>query len=227
MSATTADERVARTLTFYATTNGKKVVMAVTGFILFGFLLGHMAGNLQVFAGPEKLDEYAIHLRQLGPLLWVARIVILAAVVLHIWSSIQLWLLQRAARPVKYAKKKNEDSTYASRTMMWSGPIIAFFVIYHLMHFTWVVIPGNYEHLKPYENIVYGFQQTPIALFYIATMLLLSLHLYHGLWSMFQSLGIASPTYTPKLKLFAKAFTVLLAVGFISVPVSVMLGVVK
>ena len=227
MSAIAVDTGLGRTLRFYDTTNGKKVVMAVTGFILFGFLLGHMAGNLQVFAGPEKLDEYAIHLRQLGPLLWLARIVILAAVVLHVISSIQLWLLQREARPIKYKVKKNEDSSYASRTMMLSGPIIAFFVIYHLLHFTWVALPGRYEHLKPYENIVYGFQQPAIALFYIGCMLLLSLHLYHGLWSMFQSLGVASPRYTPKLKLFAKVFTLLLAAGFIAVPVSVMLGVVR
>jgi succinate dehydrogenase / fumarate reductase, cytochrome b subunit len=227
MSAIAVDTSSGRTLRFYETTNGKKVVMAVTGFILFGFLLGHMAGNLQVFAGPEKLDEYAVHLRQLGPLLWLARIVILAAVVLHIISSVQLWLLQRRARPVPYTVKKNEDSSYASRAMMVSGPIIAFFVVYHLLHFTWVALPGRYEHLKPYENIVYGFQQPLIAIFYIVAMLLLSLHLYHGLWSMFQSLGIASPAYTPKLKLFAKVFTFILAAGFIAVPVSVLLGVVK
>ncbi len=227
MSAIAVDTSSGRTLRFYETTNGKKVVMAVTGMILFGFLLGHMAGNLQVFAGPEKLDEYAIHLRQLGPLLWLARIVILAAVVLHIISSVQLWSLQRQARPVPYRVKKNEDSSYASRTMMVSGPIIAFFVVYHLLHFTWVALPGRYEHLKPYENIVYGFQQPLIAVFYIVAMLLLSLHLYHGLWSMFQSLGIASPSYTPKLKLFAKAFTFILAAGFVAVPVSVLLGVVK
>lgn len=227
MSAIATDTSSGRTLRFYETTNGKKVVMALTGFILFGFLLGHMVGNLQVFAGPEKLDDYAIHLRQLGPLLWIARIVILAAVVLHIISSYQLWVLQRQARPVKYTVKKNEDSSYASRTMMISGPIIAFFVVYHLLHFTWVALPGRYEHLKPYENIVYGFQQPLIAIFYIVSMLLLSLHLYHGLWSMFQSLGIASPSYTPKLKLFAKLFTFLLAAGFISVPVSVLLGVVR
>ena len=227
MSAIAVETSPGRTLRFYGTTNGKKVVMAVTGFILFGFLLGHMAGNLQVFAGPEKLDEYAIHLRQLGPLLWIIRVALLAAVVLHITSSIQLWLLQREARPIKYKVKKNEDSSYASRTMMVSGPIIAFFVVYHLLHFTWVALPGRYEHLKPYENIVYGFQQPAIALFSIAAMLLLSLHLYHGLWSMFQSLGIASPRYTPWLKRFAKTFTVLLAVGFIAVPVSVLLGVVR
>jgi succinate dehydrogenase / fumarate reductase, cytochrome b subunit len=227
MSAIAVDTSSGRALRFYETTNGKKVVMALTGFILFGFLLGHMVGNLQVFAGPEKLDDYAIHLRQLGPLLWIARIVILAAVVLHIISSYQLWVLQRQARPVKYTVKKNEDSSYASRTMMISGPIIAFFVVYHLLHFTWVALPGRYEHLKPYENIVYGFQQPLIAIFYIVSMLLLSLHLYHGLWSMFQSLGIASPSYTPKLKLSAKLFTFLLAAGFISVPVSVLLGVVR
>ena len=226
MSAIAVDTGLGRTLRFYETTNGKKVVMALTGFILFGFLLGHMAGNLQVFAGREKLNEYAVHLRALGPLLWLVRGALLLSVILHITASVQLWSLQRAARPVPYQKKKNEDSSYASRTMTWSGPIIFFFVIYHLMHFTWISFAG-YEHLKPYENIVYGFQQPGIAGVYILAMLLLCMHLYHGLWSMFQSLGIAHPRYTPKLKLFAKVFTAILAIGFVPVPVSVLLGVIR
>src|SRR5690349_7021592 len=138
MSAIAVDSRLARTLRFYDTTVGKKVIMAVTGAILFGFLIAHMAGNLQVFAGPEKMNHYAVALREIPAMLWGARLVLLISVIFHITASIQLWALQRAARPVKYVKKTNADSSYASRTMMWSGPIIAFFVLYHLMHFTWI-----------------------------------------------------------------------------------------
>ena len=226
MSAIAVDTGLGRTLRFYETTNGKKVVMALTGFILFGFLLGHMAGNLQVFAGRKSSTSMPciceLSVRCSGS----SAAHCFFPVILHITASVQLWSLQRAARPVQYQKKKNEDSCYASRTMTWSGPIIFFFVVYHLMHFTWISFPG-YEHLKPYENIVYGFQQPGIAGVYILAMLLLSMHLYHGLWSMFQSLGIAHPRYTPKLKLFAKVFTALLAIGFIAVPVSVLLGVIQ
>ncbi len=228
MSAIATDTSSGRTLRFYETTNGKKVVMALTGFILFGFLLGHMVGNLQVFAGPEKLDDYAIHLRQLGPLLWIARIVILAAVVLHIISSYQLWRAAApgSARQIHREKERGLELRLADHDDQRSHHRASSSSIICCILPGWR-LPGRYEHLKPYENIVYGFQQPLIAIFYIVSMLLLSLHLYHGLWSMFQSLGIASPSYTPKLKLFAKLFTFLLAAGFISVPVSVLLGVVR
>jgi succinate dehydrogenase / fumarate reductase cytochrome b subunit len=223
MSSIAVDARPGRSFRFYETTLGKKAVMAVTGAILFAFLVGHMIGNLQVFAGPDKINDYAVQLRKLGPALWVVRLVLLASVVLHIWASIQLTLLQRRARPEKYVKKRNLDSSYASRTMIWSGPIIAAFALYHLAHFTWVVFPG-YEHLKPYENIVRGFQNPAISAFYIAAIIMLMLHLRHGVWSMFQTMGFAHPRYTPKLKLFASVFALLLGIGFIIVPVAVLLG---
>ena len=124
MSATAVNLE-SRTLRFWQTTVGKKAVMAVTGLILVGFVVGQLAGNLQVFEPPEKLNRYAALLKSLPSLLWGARITLLLAVGLHIWSSFQLWLLQRDARPVKYVKKANLNSTYASRTMLWSGPIIA------------------------------------------------------------------------------------------------------
>ncbi|HET8548072.1 MAG TPA: succinate dehydrogenase cytochrome b subunit [Bryobacteraceae bacterium] len=226
MSTMAVDSRLARGLRFYETTLGKKAIMAVTGLILFGFLIAHMIGNLQVFAGPEALNHYAVKLREMPALLWFARLVLLISVVLHIVASVQLWGLQREARPVRYARKKNADSSYASRTMMWSGPIIAAFVVYHLAHFTWVILPGRYEHLKPYENVVYGFRQPLISLLYIIAIAMLCTHLYHGLWSMFQTLGVAHPRYTPALKRFAAVFSIALAAGFIAVPVAVLAGVV-
>lgn len=228
MSATAVDARLGRTLRFYDTTIGKKAVVAVTGAAMFGFLIAHMVGNLQVFAGDNgvKMDEYAISLRKLGPALWAARLGLLVSVVLHIVATVQLWRGQQAARPTGYAKKVNEDSSYASRTMKWSGPIIALFVIYHLMHFTWVVFPG-YEHLRPYENLVRGFQNPAISIVYIVAMVMVCMHLNHGLWSMFQTLGFNHPRYTPMLKTFAVAFSTVIAAGFIAVPVAVLTGIVS
>jgi succinate dehydrogenase / fumarate reductase, cytochrome b subunit len=217
------------TLPFWQTTIGKKAVMAVTGFILFGFVVAHLLGNLQIYSSPEQINHYAASLRAVPALLWGARITLLVAVIIHIWSSYQLWRLQRAARPVPYVKKANVHSTYASRTMTWSGPIVLAFVIFHLLHFTFgVVHPGGpFVEGNVYNNVVTGFQFWPVSLFYIIAMVLLCLHLYHGLWSMFQSLGFSHPVYTPWLKLFAKIVAILIAAGNISIPVAVLAGFLK
>jgi succinate dehydrogenase / fumarate reductase cytochrome b subunit len=216
-------------LRFWQTTIGKKAIMAVTGIILFGFVIGHLLGNLQIFAGPEKLNHYAVTLRALGPLLWATRIAMLIAVGLHIWSSVTLWQMQREARPVGYVKKANINSTYASRTMYWSGPIILAFVIYHLLNFTFgSVHPGGpFVEGSVYNNAVTSFQLWPVSLFYIIAMVLLCMHLYHGLWSMLQSLGFSHPVYTPWVQLLAKIFAVLIAIGYISIPVAVLAGIIK
>jgi succinate dehydrogenase / fumarate reductase cytochrome b subunit len=228
MSATAVNLE-SRTLRFWQTTVGKKAVMAVTGLILFGFVVGHLAGNLQVFEPPEKLNRYAALLKSLPSLLWGARITLSLAVGLHMWSSFQLWLLQRDARPVKYVKKANLNSTYASRTMLWSGPIIAVFVIFHLLEFTFgAVHPGApFDEHNVYNNVVLGFQVWPVSLFYIIAMIMLCYHLYHGLWSMFQSLGFSHPVYTPWLQRFAKIVAILIAVGYISIPVAILAGFIK
>ena len=149
-------------LRFWQTTVGKKAIMAVTGFILFGFVSGHLLGNLQIFLPPEKINHYAATLRSLPPLLWGTRITLLVSVILHIWSSFQLWLLQRQARPIKYVKRTNLNSTYASRTMLWSGPIIAAFVIFHPLHLTFgTVHPGGpFDEHNVYNNVVTGFHYT-------------------------------------------------------------------
>jgi succinate dehydrogenase / fumarate reductase, cytochrome b subunit len=217
------------TLRFWQTTIGRKAIMAVTGFILFGFVIAHLLGNLQIYASPEQINHYAASLRTIPALLWGARITLLVAVILHIWSSFELWRLQRAARPVPYVKKANLHSTYASRTMMWSGPIVLAFVIFHLLHFTFgVVHPGGpFEEGNVYNNVVTGFQFWPVSLFYIVAMALLCLHLYHGLWSMFQSLGFSHPVYTPWVKLFAKIVALLIALGNISIPIAVLAGLLK
>ncbi len=212
---------------FYASTTGKKAVMAVSGCILFLFVVGHLIGNLQIYEGPDKLNRYAVLLRSEPALLWAVRLVLLAMVLLHIWSSVQLAGRNVAARPQGYRKKKAAGSSYASRTMYWSGPIVLAFVIYHLLDFTFGTVNPHYEPGNVYGNVVASFQLVPVAAFYIIAMLLLCLHLYHGLWSMFQSLGFSHPRYTPKLKMGAAIFAILIAIGNCSIPIAVMAGLVK
>jgi succinate dehydrogenase / fumarate reductase cytochrome b subunit len=216
-------------LWFWRTTIGKKAVMAVTGVILFGFVVGHLLGNLQIYEGPEQLNAYAATLRAHPALLYGTRILLLISVILHIWAAVQLWALHRTARPIGYVKKASINSTYASRTMYWSGPIVLAFIIFHLLHFTFGTIhPGGpFVEGDVYNNVVTGFQVWPVSLFYIIAMVLLCLHLYHGLWSMFQSLGINHPKYTPWLRGFAKVFAILIALGNISIPVAVLAGFIK
>jgi succinate dehydrogenase / fumarate reductase, cytochrome b subunit len=227
MSATAVGFCDSRTARFWNTTIGKKAVMAVSGIALFLFIVAHLVGNLQVFMGAEHFNAYAKLLHVEPALLWAARLSLLTLVVLHVWASFQLLLLNKLeARPVGYVKKKNIGSTYASRTMYWSGPIIAAFVIYHLMQFTIGVGGTPFEEGKAYENLVAGFQVIPIAIFYLVAMALLMTHLYHGIWSAFQTLGMNHPRYTPWLRALAKAVAIALFLGFASIPAGVMAGIV-
>jgi succinate dehydrogenase / fumarate reductase, cytochrome b subunit len=212
---------------FFTSTTGKKAAMAVSGCILFLFVVGHLIGNLQIYEGPEKLNNYAVLLRSMPALLWAVRIVLLGMVLLHIWTSVLLAGRNIAARPVGYQKKTATGSSYASRTMYWSGPIILAFIIYHLLDFTFGTVNPHYEPGNVYANVVASFQVIPVAAFYIIAMLLLCLHLYHGLWSMFQSLGIAHPRYTPMLRRGAAVVATLIAAGNISIPVAVLSGWVR
>ncbi len=221
---------------FYRSAVGKKVVMALSGLALFGFVLGHMAGNFKLYLGAEELNHYAEWLREFGApifphgsFLWIVRAVLLGIVGLHILSAWQVTRLSRAARPVHYAEKKNPDSPYASRTMRWGGVIILLFVLYHLAHFTWGpawahpdFVPGDVFH-----NVVAGFSVWYISLFYIVAQAALALHLYHGLWSLFQSMGWNHPSFNPWRRTFAKAFAVIIFVGNVSFPLSVLTGLVS
>lgn len=220
-----------RTAFFYQTPVGKKAVMAATGAVLFGYLAAHLLGNLQIYTGnPANINAYAGFLHSKPALLWAARLVLLAAVILHIVAAAQLWLLKRAARPVGYHRKEETGSNYAARTMIWSGPIIAAFVIFHVLHLTTgSVVPLAMTPGGPdvYHNVISGFRHPMISSFYIVAMMLLCLHLYHGLWSMFQSMGVSHPRYTPLLKRFAAAFAFFIAIGNISIPVSVMIGIIQ
>lgn len=222
---------VQRVVRFYDAPIGKKAVMAVTGVLLFGYVVAHLLGNLQIYSSdPDQINRYAafLHNPANAVALWGARLVLLLAVVLHITASIQLWNLKRAARPIAYQKKDDAATSYASRTMMWSGPIVAAFVIFHVLHLTvGAVVP--LQEVGPNQpdvraNVIAGFQNPAISGFYILAMILLCMHLYHGLWSMFQSLGISHPRYTPKLKKGAAVFAILIAIGNCSIPIAVMTG---
>ncbi len=226
-----------RPFAFYEAYIGKKVVMATTGVVLFAYVIGHMLGNLQIYAGEQQLNRYAEFLHERVALLWAVRAFLIACVLLHIISSFQLWLIKRRARPTGYVKKDDVPSAYASRTMMWSGPIIAAFVIFHILHLTTGSVGLGYQepHLAPggteaplaYENVVAGFQHPAVSIAYIVAIILLTMHLYHGLWSMFQSVGVSHPRYTPVLKKTAHTVAILIAAGYISIPVSVMAGLIR
>ena len=209
---------------FWSATLGKKAVMAMTGVILVGFVVVHLLGNLQVFVGPDKFNNYAHTLKSLPAVLWGARLTLLSAVFLHIWSAFSLWRLKAAARPVAYHAQRSIASTYASRTMYWSGPILLLFIVYHLLHFTVGVGGTRFVEGEPYDNLVAGFRVLPISLFYILAMGCLCFHLFHGIWSMFQTLGLHHPKYTPLLRLAAKVIAVALFLGFSSIPLGVLLG---
>jgi len=214
---------------FIGSSIGRKVVMAVTGAILFGFVLGHMIGNLQVYLGPEAMNHYAVFLRELlhGTGLWIVRAVLLAAVGLHIWSAASLTLTSRAARPVAYREQEWKESTYASRTMRWSGVILFFFILYHLMHFTFGNAHPSFIEGDVYHNFVAGFRSVPVSLTYIVAMILLGLHLKHGVWSMFQTLGVSHPRSIRLAHAGAWIFAALVVIGNISFPLAVLAGIVK
>jgi succinate dehydrogenase / fumarate reductase cytochrome b subunit len=226
MSANAVSLKMNQAVRFYRASIGKKVVMAVTGLVVFGYVFAHLIGNLQIFLGREQINLYAEFLHSKPALLWIARLVLLTAVGLHVVTSIQLWLLKRKARPVGYVKEDDPPAGYASRTMLWSGPIIAAFVVFHILHLTTGSAGLPYRELDVYDNVVNGFRIVPVSIAYIVAVALLCLHLYHGVWSMFQSLGISHPLYTPLLKKFAAAFSIFIAVGNISIPVAVMAGLV-
>jgi succinate dehydrogenase / fumarate reductase cytochrome b subunit len=227
MSATAVNIAVERGFRFYSTTLGKKAIMALTGFILFAFVVGHLIGNLQVFQGPEKLNHYAELLRAVPAALWGARLVLLVSLVLHVTASIQLTKLQMDARPDRYHQRRAISSTLSSRTMIWSGLMIFFFVAYHLMHFTFGNAHPDFNPTHVYNNVIIGFQQPLASAFYIAGMILLGMHLHHGIFSMFQTLGLNHPRYSPWFKRFALASAVFVVVGNIAIPVAVLTGMLQ
>jgi succinate dehydrogenase / fumarate reductase cytochrome b subunit len=216
-------------VTFWQSSNGKKVVMAVTGAMMFIFVVGHMLGNLQMYEAPEHINAYGHFLHNLGELLWIERGVLLLVIALHILAAVQLALRSQVARPIGYSRSQMINSTYASRTMYWSGPIVLVFIIFHLLQFTAGYIHPHAQFVAGdvYNNVVSGFQVWWVSAWYIFAICLLGLHLSHGLWSMFQSVGLAHPRISPLLRKAAVAIATLIVLGYISIPISVLLGFIK
>ncbi|QKW11288.1 succinate dehydrogenase [Streptomyces sp. NA04227] len=223
---------MARTL--WDSTVGKKTVMAVSGLIMLAYLLTHMFSNLKVFFGPEEINEYAHWLRELGEpfmhygwTLWLVRIVLILAVVAHAVSAYQLSRLDIKARPEKYVHKR-QRSSYATRTMRWGGVILGLFVVWHILDLTTgTVHPGEFEHLHPYQNLIDTFSTWYSNVIYIVAVSALGLHVRHGFWSAAQTLGMGKPHLDRGLKITANFLALALTVGFVSVPVGVMTGLVS
>jgi succinate dehydrogenase / fumarate reductase cytochrome b subunit len=234
-------------LTLHRTSVGKKVIMAVSGAVLVGFVIFHMYGNLKMYQGPEEFNTYAAGLREVGypifghaHLLWVARIGLILAVVAHIWAATSLTIQSRKSTMAngvggmrRYGDQKRQTG-YAAYTMRYGGLLIFLFIVYHLLHLTFGVVgyaPGAYQHpeggeFQVYNNVVLGFQNPLIVGFYLFTMIFLGTHLFHGVWSMFQTLGWNNAKYTGMLKALAIAVAAIVVLGNISFPLAVLFGVV-
>ena len=216
-----------RLFALWGTTVGKKVAMAATGIILILFLVSHMISNVLIFRNPEHLDSYAAWLRSLGPALWIARGGLFAAVVIHVIAAYQLTLLARRARPVAYARREYQVATYASRTMRWGGLLLLVFIIFHILHFTTGTFHPDFRPGEVGRNVAIGFQVTPVAVFYVVAMLFLGLHLSHGIWSAFQTLGLNHPSYNRSRRLLAWGLAILVAGGLATIPAAAILGDLK
>ena len=212
---------------FWRSTIGKKVVMAVTGIVLVGYILAHVTANLLIFAGPAAIDAYAVKLRTLPILLWGVRILLLVSLVLHVVAAAQLAVRARNARPTPYDRFAPQTSSAASRTMRWGGVAILLFLLYHILHFTTGQAHSDFIHLAPYHNVTTAFRVWWIAAIYIAAMLALAMHLYHGTWSMFQTLGIEHPRVNPARRRLATVIAVLVPLGFVTVPIAVLIGIIR
>lgn len=218
---------VSQAYSFYSTLVGQKVLMAVTGAILFLFLIGHLVGNLQIFAGPDRLNSYAAFLKHMGGLLWIVRAILLIALILHIAASIIVSIANWRGRAVSYIAKKDIATSYAARTMVISGPLILLYVIYHLMMFTFLTTGPGYSPNDVYGNVVAAFRVPAISIVYINAMLVLGYHLYHGVWSMLQTAGLEGMGYKRLRWIMAPTVAALIAGGYIIIPVGVRIGAIR
>jgi succinate dehydrogenase / fumarate reductase, cytochrome b subunit len=217
----------ARDAALFSSTIGKKAVMAATGLLLYGFVVVHMIGNLQVYLGPEAINAYGAFLHGFlhGQGLYLARGVLLLATLLHLWAALSLTLQNASARAVGYREWQARESTYASRTMAWSGPLLLAFILYHLAHFTTGAAHPEFVPGDVYRNMVVGFQNPFASAFYILAMLALGLHMYHGFWSMLQTLGLSHPRWNRVRRTLSGLLAFGVAAGNISMPVAVLTGV--
>jgi len=210
---------------------GRKVLMAVSGGVLLLFVLAHMAGNLHFFEGPARIDAYARFLRTVGEpvlgygqALWIVRIVLLVSVAVHLWSAWAVTRASWAARPLGYRRLEAVETSYAARTMRWGGVILILFIVFHLLDLTFGRANPSYVELDPYHNMVASFSRWPVAVSYLVAMAALCLHLYHGIYSACQTLGLNHPRYNRWRRGFAALYALVVAAGFASVPVAVLTG---
>ncbi|HEY6071148.1 MAG TPA: succinate dehydrogenase cytochrome b subunit, partial [Chthoniobacterales bacterium] len=220
---------------FWHSSVGRKMIVAVTGVILILFVIGHLLGNLQIYLGPEWINAYSQHLHDLGPILWMIRTFLLVCVLLHIYFTILLAIENKRARPEEYRDRSYVKASWASRHMVVSGLVVLAFIVYHLLHFTFRTTDARFDLLQHdamgrydvYSMMVYGFQNVYVSGFYIVGLFLLTLHLTHGSSSFFQSLGLNNERLTPKLALGGRIFAWLLFLGYVSIPIAVLLGFIK
>jgi succinate dehydrogenase / fumarate reductase cytochrome b subunit len=224
-------------LTLYRSTIGKKVIMAVSGLILVGFVIVHMAGNLQVFIGPAKINGYSAFLKSTGELLWLVRLVLFVALVLHVLMAYQLTRMKVRARPVDYQQRTPQVSTMASRSMRWGGVLLLVFIVFHILHMTTGTVfpiasrpdaqyPG-FSTTNVYGNIIAAFRNPVVTGAYVVAMLFLLLHLFHGAWSSVRTLGLIRPSVHPLERRISTVIAVVVWLGFTAVPVAVLLGVIR
>ena len=214
-----------RAVAVWNSSAGKKAVMAVTGLVLVAYLLTHVLANLLVFQGPDRINSYAAILHGTGAALWGARLVLLVAAVLHIVAAVQLTARRQTARPVGYASgRQPQVSTVAARTIRWGGVLILVFLVYHILHFTTGTAHPEFIELNPYHNVVTGFRNPLVALFYLVAMAAVGLHLYHGIWSSGRSLGVSPPSPQPLRRRVALVLAVFVWLGFTAIVVAVGLG---
>jgi succinate dehydrogenase / fumarate reductase, cytochrome b subunit len=222
-------------LEFYGSATGKKFTMAVTGAFFMFYVLLHMVGNLKLYIGPTYMDEYAEWLGAFGApalpetgFLWVMRVLLLGSFILHIHSAYALTRINQKARTNKYEQKRDYIAAdFASRTMRWTGIIVGLFVVYHILHFTTGTVHPDFQYGAVYSNVVIGFENPLVAGFYILANLALGLHLYHGGYSLFRSLGASNPRFDPWRRYFAIGFAAIIVIGNVSFPIAVLAGIVS
>jgi succinate dehydrogenase / fumarate reductase cytochrome b subunit len=226
-----AERNMQQAVTLYGTSIGKKAVMAVSGAIILGFSIGHLSGNLKVFSpdGARAFNEYAAFLRTVPMVLWGTRIALLFAFGAHAVTAFQLWRRNKNARPVAYRKHKDLETDFAAKTMYVTGPILLGYVLFHLAHLTFGATFGTFEFEKmnPYNNLVHSFEHPGFVAIYSVAMLALGFHLFHGIYSVFQTIGANHEKYNGLRRDLAVALSVLITAGYLSIPLAVVTGFLK
>ena len=221
---------------FYRLSIGKKVLMALSGLVILLWVIGHMIGNLKIWLGQKEIDAYAEWLRRMGEplfphtvLLWIIRVGLTLAFVVHVWLAIDLSIRSRRARQLRYQRVSYVQADIPSVTMRWGGVAIGLFVIFHLANFTWGWLHPGYTFVRGavYHNVVGNFDQWWLVVIYVAAMIALGLHIYHGSWSIFQTFGVNNRRWDLLIRRTGVAVAVVVFLGFISVPLGVLTGAIS